>query len=199
MKKKKSINKKKVLIIILIITIIILIVLSLILNELKKKDTQKRIEMKRVDTTYEEQTAKLDIVVENLYEMVKLSNRKIDTKEYTDKIKRMIEGDLKYTHIDTKDLSKTELKKQFEENKEDIFNQYGIEEFETYEKLVEKLEIYDEPITVEEVSIVKNSCYVEEKYIISKINIKYDNQKELELTLKFANDDTLERPYLRII
>lgn len=199
MKKKKSINKKKVLIVILIIAIIIFIVLSLVLNELKKKDEQKRIELKRVDTTYEEQTAKLDIVIENLYEMVKLSNRKIDTKEYTDKIKRMIEGDLKYTHIDTKDLSKTELKKQFEENKEDIFNQYGIEEFETYEKLVEKLEIYDEPITVEEVSIVKNSCYVEEKYIISKINIKYDNQKELELTLKFANDDTLERPYLRII
>lgn len=199
MKKKKSINKKKVLIIILIITIIIFIVLSLILNELKKKDTQKRIEMKRVDTTYEEQTAKLDIVVENLYEMVKLSNRSIDTKEYTDRIKKMIEGDLKYTHIDTKDLSKTELEKQFEENKQDIFNQYGIEEFDTYKKLVEKLEIYEEPITVEEVRIVKNSCYVEEQYIISKINIKYDNGKQLELTLKFANDDTLERPYLRII
>lgn len=148
---KKTKNKVKILI---LIAIILLITLSTILIIAKKKDTQKRIELKKVDTTFEEQEANLEIKIKNLYELVKLSNREIEIKEYTEGVLNLINGELR------------------EEN---------------------------ENANVVEVEIEKNSCYIEGDYIISKLKIKYDNSKEITLTLQFANSKYASYPYLRII
>lgn len=193
---KKTKTKLKILI---IVAIILLISLSSILIIAKKIDNKKRIELKKIDTTFEEQEAKLEIKVNNLYELVKLSTREIEINEYTEGIQSLINGKFQETYNETKNLNNTQLQEQFNKNKEKIFQQYGIEDIDTYKKLIEKIEIYEDDINVLDVSIEKDSCYVENENIISKIKIKYDNNKEIELTLRFANSKYAIYPYLRIL
>lgn len=193
---KKTKRKLKILI---IVAIILLISLSSILIIAKKIDTKKRIELKKIDTTFEEQEAKLEIKVNNLYELVKLSTREIEINEYTEGIQSLINGKFQETYNETKNLNNTQLQEQFNKNKEKIFQQYGIEDIDTYKKLIEKIEIYEDDINVLDVSIEKDSCHVENENIISKLKIKYDNNKEIELTLRFANSKYAIYPYLRIL
>ena len=62
MKKQKT--KIKILI---AVAILLLIILSSILIIAKKIDARKRIELKKSDTTFEEQEANLEIKINNLY------------------------------------------------------------------------------------------------------------------------------------
>lgn len=149
MKKQKT--KIKILI---IVAILLLIILSAILIITRKIDINKRIELKKIDTTFEEQEAKLEIKINNLYELVKLSNREIEINEYTEGVLNLIHGELKEEYSDS---------------------------------------------NVVDVSIIKDSCYVEGDYIISKLKIKYDNNQEIELKLQFANSKYAKYPYLRRI
>jgi len=88
-------NKQKTKIKILIaVAILLLIILSSILIIAKKIDARKRIELKKSDTTFEEQEANLEIKINNLYELVKLSNREIEIKEYTEGVLNLINGEL---------------------------------------------------------------------------------------------------------
>ena len=89
MKKQKT--KIKILI---AVAILLLIILSSILIIAKKIDARKRIELKKSDTTFEEQEANLEIKINNLYELVKLSNREIEIKEYTEGVLNLINGEL---------------------------------------------------------------------------------------------------------
>lgn len=89
MKKQKT--KIKILI---AVAILLLIILSSILIIAKKIDNRKRIELKKSDTTFEEQEANLEIKINNLYELVKLSNREIEIKEYTEGVLNLINGEL---------------------------------------------------------------------------------------------------------
>ncbi len=89
MKKQKT--KIKILI---AVAILLLIILSSILIIAKKIDNRKRIELKKSDTTFEQQEANLEIKINNLYELVKLSNREIEIKEYTEGVLNLINGEL---------------------------------------------------------------------------------------------------------
>lgn len=149
MKKQKTRIK-----LLIIVAILLLIILSSILIITKKIDTNKRIELKKIDTTFEQQEANLEIKINNLYELVKLSNREIEINEYTEGVSNLIHGELKEEYPNT---------------------------------------------GVVDVSIVKDSCYVEGDYIISKLKIKYDNNQEIELKLQFANSKYARYPYLRRI
>lgn len=149
MKKQKT--KIKILI---AVAILLLIILSSILIIAKKIDARKRIELKKSDTTFEEQEANLEIKINNLYELVKLSNREIEINEYTEGVLNLIHGELKKEHPNA---------------------------------------------NVVDVSIIKDSCYIEGDYIISKLKIKYDNNQEIELKLQFANSKYAKYPYLRKI
>ena len=68
--------------------------MSSILIIAKKIDNRKRIELKKSDTTFEQQEANLEIKINNLYELVKLSNREIEIKEYTEGVLNLINGEL---------------------------------------------------------------------------------------------------------
>lgn len=146
--------RKNKLIILIIVAILLLIILSAILIIARNNDKSKRADLKKVDTTFEEQEAKLEIKINNLYELVKLSNREIEINEYTEGVLNLIHGELKEEYPDA---------------------------------------------DVVDVSIVKDSCYVEGDYIISKLKIKYDNNQEIELNLQFANSKYAKYPYLRRI
>lgn len=89
MKKQKT--KIKILI---AVAILLLIILSSILIIAKKIDNRKRIELKKSDTTFEQQEANLEVKINNLYELVKLSNREIEIKEYTEGVLNLINGEL---------------------------------------------------------------------------------------------------------
>jgi len=130
MKKQKT--KIKILI---AVAILLLIILSSILIIAKKIDNRKRIELKKSDTTFEEQEANLEIKINNLYELVKLSNREIEIKEYTEGVLNLINGELQEEYGRTKvtqveivkgscyiegDYIISELKIKYENNQEVI-------------------------------------------------------------------------------
>jgi len=130
MKKQKT--KIKILI---AVAILLLIILSSILIIAKKIDARKRIELKKSDTTFEEQEANLEIKINNLYELVKLSNREIEIKEYTEGVLNLINGELQEEYGRTKvtqveivkdswyiegDYIISELKIKYENNQEVI-------------------------------------------------------------------------------
>lgn len=196
MKNKKIKTKLKI---VIAIAILIFIILFSILKIAKKIESDKRIELKKIDTTFEEQEAKLEIKINNLYELVNLSNREIEIKEYTEGVDSFIKGKFQDTYEKTKNMNDKQIEEEFSSNKQNIFEQYGIKEVENYKKLIEKLQIYKNDIEVTSVSIEKNSCYVEEENIISKIKITYTGNEEIELTLQFANSKYATYPYLRII
>ena len=95
-------------------------------------------------------------------------------------------------------MTNRQLEEEFSKNKQEIFDNYGIKELEIYKELVEKLQIYKDDIKVTNITIEKDSCYIEDENIISKLKIKYDNNKEIQLTLEFANSQYSRYPYLRI-
>ena len=114
MKKQKT--KIKILI---AVAILLLIILSSILIIAKKIDARKRIELKKSDTTFEEQ----------------LSNREIEIKEYTEGVLNLINGELQEEYGRTKvtqveivkgscyiegDYIISELKIKYENNQEVI-------------------------------------------------------------------------------
>jgi len=130
MKKQKT--KIKILI---AVAILLLIILSSILIIAKKIDNRKRIELKKSDTTFEQQEANLEIKINNLYELVKLSNREIEIKEYTEGVLNLINGELQEEYGRTKvtqveivkgscyiegDYIISELKIKYENNQEVI-------------------------------------------------------------------------------
>ena len=130
MKKQKT--KIKILI---AVAILLLIILSSILIIAKKIDARKRIELKKSDATFEEQEANLEIKINNLYELVKLSNREIEIKEYTEGVLNLINGELQEEYGRTKvtqveivkgscyiegDYIISELKIKYENNQEVI-------------------------------------------------------------------------------
>ena len=130
MKKQKT--KIKILI---AVAILLLIILSSILIIAKKIDARKRIELKKSDTTFEEQEANLEIKINNLYELVKLSNREIEIKEYTEGVLNLINGELQEEYESAKvaqveivkdscyiegDYIISELKIKYENNQEVI-------------------------------------------------------------------------------
>jgi len=130
MKKQKT--KIKILI---AVAILLLIILSSILIIAKKIDARKRIELKKSDTTFEQQEANLEIKINNLYELVKLSNREIEIKEYTEGVLNLINGELQEEYGRTKvtqveivkgscyiegDYIISELKIKYENNQEVI-------------------------------------------------------------------------------
>ncbi|MCI8546095.1 MAG: hypothetical protein HFJ44_02565 [Clostridia bacterium] len=195
MKKKKNKSKLKI---IIILAILIFIILFSILKIIQKRNSDARIELKKVDTTFEEREAKLEIKVNNLYELVKLSNREIEINEYTEGIESLIKGKFQDTYEKTKNMTNRQLEEEFSKNKQEIFDNYGIKELEIYKELVEKLQIYKDDIKVTNITIEKDSCYIEDENIISKLKIKYDNNKEIQLTLEFANSQYSRYPYLRI-
>lgn len=130
MKKQKT--KIKILI---AVAILLLIILSSILIIAKKIDNRKRIELKKSDTTFEQQEANLEIKINNLYELVKLSNREIEIKEYTEGVLNLINGELQEEYESAKvaqveivkdscyiegDYIISELKIKYENNQEVI-------------------------------------------------------------------------------
>lgn len=195
MKKKKSKSKLKI---IIILAILIFIILFSILKIIQKRNSDARIELKKVDTTFEERESKLEIKVNNLYELVKLSNREIEINEYTEGIESLLKGKFQNTYEKTKNMTSKQLEEEFSKNKQEIFDDFGIKDIESYEGLIEKLQIYKDDIKVTDITIEKDSCYIEDENIISKLKIKYDNNKEINLTLEFANSQYSRYPYLRI-
>lgn len=196
MKNKKIKNRLRI---VILLAILIFIILFSILKIIKQININKRIELKKVDTTFEEQEAKLEIKINNLYELVKLSNREIEINEYTEGVDSFIKGKFKDTYEKTKNMNQKQIEEEFSSNKQKIFEQYGIKEVENYKKLIEKLKIYKNDIEVIDVTIEKGSCYTEEQSIISKIKITYTGNEQLELTLQFANSKYEVYPYIRII
>ena len=150
MKNKKIKTKLKI---VIAIAILIFIILFSILKIAKKIESDKRIELKKIDTTFEEQEAKLEIKINNLYELVNLSNREIEIKEYTEGVDSFIKGKFQDTYEKTKNMNEKQIEEEFSSNKQNIFEQYGIKEVENYKKLIEKLQIYKNDIEVTSVSI----------------------------------------------
>ncbi len=196
-RKKNKINKKRLMIVILIL-ILVFIVLFATYSYLKEKEKKEKAQFKKIDKTYEEKIQEIDVYVNNLYELVKLSNREIEISNYTDEVGILVRSGLKVIYDDTANLSEKEIKDFYEENKDDIFEQCGIESYEVYKLMADKVKIYKDDIKPTEMSIVTNSCYTEGDYIISTLKIKYDNGAELEIKLKFANSGKISYPYLRI-
>ncbi len=194
-KSKKKINKKKILIL-LIVLILIFVVLFSILTYLRRKEAQEKANFKKVDTiSYEE---RMEGTIGNLYELVKLSNREIDISEFNDEVDILLSAGLKVVYYETLNLSEKEIEDYYEENKDEIFAESGIENLEVFKAVAKKVSMYKDEIKPVEESIVKDSCYIDGDYIVSTLHVKYDNGAELDIKLRFANSGKISYPYLRI-
>lgn len=194
-KNKKKINKKKLLII-LIILILIFVVLFSIFSYLKKKEAQEKANFKKVDTIpYEE---RMEGTIGNLYELVKLSNREIEISEFTDGVDILLDAGLKAVYYETLNLSETEIENYYNQNKDEIFAECGIEDLEGYKRVASIVNIYKDEIKPVEKSIVQDSCYIDGDYIVSTLHVKYDNNAEIDIKVRFANSGKISYPYLRI-
>lgn len=195
MAKKKKSNKNRILIVALVLILIFIIIFS-IYQVIKKNKENYTISMKKVDGTYEEKIENM-FIVQNLYELVELSNRVIPTKEYTDGLESLVNS-LPLIYDETKELNESQLKKKYTQEKDEIFEEYGIDSFETYQQIVEKSQIHENLQKISEVRIEENSCEVDGDFITGKIKVTYESGQTIEMTIQFVNSGKIGKPYLRI-
>lgn len=200
-----NIPKKKLLIVTVVLSVIgiIFIVASLVgatneedntssnvnpyTNELylSEKEVQEKIESTDI-------YANLDIVVNNLYDFVKVYKGDLKTKDYTDYIRDLNENfSILYSNVN----KATSIEKYFKDNKDEIAKKYGIENNDEFEKLVEYIQVYKTPgITYKNVTLEKDSVSVGKEYTSTKLNITYSNDIQKVLNIDVINDISLEKP-----
>lgn len=200
-----NIPKKKLLIVTVVLSVIgiIFIVASLVgatneedntssnvnpyTNELylSEKEVQEKIESTDI-------YANLDIVVNNLYDFVKVYKGDLKTKDYTDYIRDLNENfSILYSNVN----KATSIEKYFKDNKDEIAKKYGIENNDEFEKLVEYIQVYKTPgITYKNVTLEKDSVNVGKEYTSTKLNITYSNDIQKVLNIDVINDMLLEKP-----
>lgn len=200
-----NIPKKKLLIVTVVLSVIgiIFIVASLVgatneedntssnvnpyTNELylSEKEVQEKIESTDI-------YANLDIVVNNLYDFVKVYKGDLKTKDYTDYIRDLNENfSILYSNVN----KATSIEKYFKDNKDEIAKKYGIENNDEFEKLVEYIQVYKTPgITYKNVTLEKDSVNVGKEYTSTKLNITYSNDIQKVLNIDVINDISLEKP-----
>ena len=193
-------KKKRLIIISIIILNIIGLVIILILNDKKKEEelSQYMIKVKTTDITIDEIYQKLDIKIDNLYELVKLESGEIETSKFTTVIADFIKKDFVKTYNDTKDMQNNEISTYYYNNKEDIETTYGITEEETFENLVNNLKILEKEPKYESICIVENSCRVDGDYIYAKMQAKYENNNTIEFNVRFVNKKNINTTYVSI-
>ena len=152
---------------------------------LTEKEVQQKIENSDI-------YANLDIVVNNLYDFVKVYKGDLETKDYTDYIRDLNEN-FANLYLEVKNASNME--KYFEDNKDTITEKYGIVEYDEFEKLVEYIQVYKTSgLTYKDVTLVKDSVTVEKEYTSTKVNITYSNDVQKVINIDVINDSTLEKP-----
>lgn len=199
-----SISKKNILIatVVLVVVGVIFIVVSLIgtTDEEKKssgvnpytdeaylseKEVQKKIENTDI-------YANLDIVVNNLYDFVKVYKGDLQTKDYTDYI-RDLNKNFATLYSEVKAASNVE--KYFKDNQKGIAKNYGIEKYSDFQKLVEYIQIYETSgISYKDVTLVKDSVTEGIEYTSTKVNITYSNDIQKTINIDVINDSTSEEP-----
>lgn len=151
--------------------------------------TEKEVQQKIENTDI---YANLDIVVNNLYDFVKVYKGDLETKDYTDYIRDLNEN---FADLYSEVKNASNVEKYFEDNKDIITEKYGIKEYDEFEKLVEYIKVYETSgISYKDVTLVKDSVTAEKEYTSTKVNITYSNDVQKVLNIDVINDTTLKKP-----
>jgi hypothetical protein len=149
------------------------------------KEAQEKIENTDI---YEN----LDIVVNNLYDFVKVYRGDLETKDYTNYIKNLNKN---FANLYADISASGDAEKYFKENKSEITQKYGIETYIDFEELVDYIEIYKTSgISYKDVTIQKDSVEVETNYTTTKVDITYSNDVQKTITIDVINDSTSGKP-----
>ena len=151
--------------------------------------TEKEVQQKIENTDI---YANLDIVVNNLYDFVKVYKGDLETKDYTDYIRDLNENfAILYSSIN----KASSVEKYFKDNQDEITEKYGIAKYDEFEKLVEYIQVYKTSgLIYKDVTLVKDSVTVGKEYTSTQINITYSNDVQKVINIDVINDSTLEKP-----
>lgn len=152
---------------------------------LSEKEVQKKIEDMNI---YEN----LDIVVNNLYDFVKVYKGDLATKDYTDYIRDLNKN---FSSL-YEDVAKSNTVEQyFNANKDEITKKYGITDADNFKKLAEYISIYStQGLSYKDVTLVKDSVVAEKDYTTTKVNITYSNDVTKTLNIAVVNDSKSGNP-----
>ena len=192
---------KNIIILVLIINIIILALLCIYKyittnNSINPMTNEKYLSEEEADKILEDTNIyeDTDIVVNNLYELVKNYDGKLPIKNYTSFLYKKLNGKLENLYKDTYNLKDSQLKNYYNTNIQHIKSEYGELTFEEFNKLIKIIEIYkDDNITYTNVEIVKDSCIKNEDYTDSKIEITYSNNEKISFICRLYNEKQSEK------
>jgi hypothetical protein len=152
---------------------------------ISSKEAQEKIENTDI---YEN----LDIVVNNLYDFVKVYRGDLETKDYTNYIKNLNKN---FANLYSDINASGNAEKYFKDNKSEITQKYGIETYTDFEDLVDYIEIYKTSgISYKDVTIEKDSVEVETNYTTTKVDITYSNDVQKTINIDVINDSTSGKP-----
>ena len=144
-------------------------------------------ELKNIDL-YED----LDIVVENLYDFVKVYRGDLETSDYTNYIKNL-NSNFATLYSDIKEAN--DSKKYFEDNNEELLKKYGISEYSDFQELLKYIEIYQTPgLTYKTVSLKKDTVKDQGDYVQTTVNITYSNNVTQTINISALKDTSKDLP-----
>lgn len=201
-----STQKKNLLILVGILVIVAMIVIIFSIKDLSKEDkveekpTLTEEELKQVGKmimTKEELEniniyEGLDIVVENLYDFVKVYQGDLKTSDYTNYIRDL---NTNFATLYSEVSKATDTKKYFDDNSKEISKKYGITEYNDFEDLVKYIEIYKTSgLTYKTVSLKKDTVKDLEDYVQTTVNITYSNDVTKTINISVLKDTATDSP-----
>lgn len=152
---------------------------------LSEKEVQEKVENMDI-------YANLDIVVNNLYDFVKVYKGNLKTKDYTDYIKKLNND---FAELYENVAKSNTVEQYFNSNKDTITKKYGITNVNDFKKLAEYISIYStKGLSYKDVTLVKDSVVAETDYTTTKVNITYSNDITKTLNINVVNDSKSSNP-----
>ncbi len=178
MKKEKYI---KIATIIFIILLVLLITFVIIYNVLKEKDEpiyEENLEaQKEVDEEYLE---KQMIIPEEYNFLVRLYEGNLNEKVFYSAIYKLVFEEIPEISNNLKNKSAEEIESYYQNNKERIYSNLGIDNFEDYNKIVQ------------EVSKLENTTYESSRFVSKSFASNEENDySSLDLEINFENNSSI--------
>lgn len=112
----------------------------------------------------------------------------------------LVNEELKNIYLDTKNMSDSKIKTYFEENKEKIALNIGIQSIEDFKNLINCIKIYNNEELQYESTLLESDTYKNnEDFVEFNIIINYSNNEKITFKVYFSNFNNIDEPLLQFI